>query len=62
MDTNCDMLRALADLVHMDFFLKPLPNAQKYSKVLPKKAPRKSGLNWYCQRLESVLTLCHKGA
>ena len=39
MDTNCDMLRALTDLVHMDFFLKPLPNAQKYSKVLPKKAP-----------------------
>jgi len=39
MDTNCDMLRAFAPLVHMDFPAKPLPNAQKYSKVLPKKAP-----------------------
>lgn len=39
MDTNCDMLRALVDLVHMDFFAKPLPNAQKYSKMLLKKAP-----------------------
>lgn len=39
MDTNCDMLRAFGGLVHMDFLVKSLPDAQKCGKVLPKKAP-----------------------